>query len=554
MADAALYFETSAFVLDGPRLMGIHSASNSLLRAMVAARGDTPLWVLAPDKPMADACLDLARRHNPQAQAVWVPNDQPEALAEIGCLHVNDPQLGLMARRRLRAGPAAYSMTGITHSLSGNDTMDALTDLAGAPIMPWDALICTSTAAADVVRRVLEAQRAYNQWRFGTRGDQVAFELPVIPLGIHTGDFAVDPGSREEARARFGIAPDEVVALFVGRLAFHAKAHPHQMYQALEAAARRTGRRLVLLQCGWFGSEAVEAVYRSGAEDTCPSVRTLFADGRDREIVRRSYGAADLFISLSDNIQESFGLTPVEAMAAGLPVLVSDWDGYRDTVRQGVDGFRVTTRMPANGAGEDLARAHEVGKTDNDLHFGLTCMTISVDLAELTDRLCDLVTQPDLRRRLGEAGLARARQDFDWSRIMARYQTLWAELGRIRRACQAAPDWRRWLDAAPRHAPGREDPYDAFAGFATQALTAETRVAGAGRGSVADYRVLCDHGLFNFTAPILPPPDRVAALLAGLQGGPRLIAALAEDLGVGAPLVIRDLSILIKLGLVHVQA
>ena len=28
-------------------------------------------------------------------------------------------------------------------------------------------------------------------------------------------------------------------------------------------------------------------------------------------------------------------------MAAGLPVVVSDWDGYRDTVRDGVDGFRI---------------------------------------------------------------------------------------------------------------------------------------------------------------------------------------------------------------------
>ena len=41
-------------------------------------------------------------------------------------------------------------------------------------------------------------------------------------------------------------------------------------------------------------------------------------------------------MSLADNIQETFGLTPVEAMAAGLPCVMSDWDGYRDTVRDGV--------------------------------------------------------------------------------------------------------------------------------------------------------------------------------------------------------------------------
>ena len=31
-------------------------------------------------------------------------------------------------------------------------------------------------------------------------------------------------------------------------------------------------------------------------------------------------------------------------MAAGVPLVVSDWNGYRDLVRNGIDGFRVPTR------------------------------------------------------------------------------------------------------------------------------------------------------------------------------------------------------------------
>ena len=66
----------------------------------------------------------------------------------------------------------------------------------------------------------------------------------------------------------------------------------------------------------------------------------------------------DIFCSLSDNIQETFGITPIEAMSAGLPVVVSDWDGYRDTVRDGIDGFRVPTQMPPPGYGDELALRH----------------------------------------------------------------------------------------------------------------------------------------------------------------------------------------------------
>ena len=55
-------------------------------------------------------------------------------------------------------------------------------------------------------------------------------------------------------------------------------------------------------------------------------------DGRVPGVSQTAYAAADIFVSLSDNIQETFGLTPVEAMAAGLPVVASDWDGYRETI------------------------------------------------------------------------------------------------------------------------------------------------------------------------------------------------------------------------------
>jgi len=55
------------------------------------------------------------------------------------------------------------------------------------------------------------------------------------------------------------------------------------------------------------------------------------------------YSAADIFISFADNFQESLGITVLEAMASGLPAIVSDWDGYKDIVLHGKTGFRVPT-------------------------------------------------------------------------------------------------------------------------------------------------------------------------------------------------------------------
>jgi hypothetical protein len=57
----------------------------------------------------------------------------------------------------------------------------------------------------------------------------------------------------------------------------------------------------------WLASDASAGLF-------CPSVRCLFVDGRDAVARERAWAATDVFTSLVDNFQETFGLTPIEAM------------------------------------------------------------------------------------------------------------------------------------------------------------------------------------------------------------------------------------------------
>src|SRR6202012_4988597 len=101
---------------------------------------------------------------------------------------------------------------------------------------------------------------------------------------------------------------------------------------------------------GWFpGGERERQFYEAAARAYAPDVAVHFVPGDDRARIGALWAGADVFVSLVDNIQETFGITPVEAMAAGLPVVVSDWDGYRCTVRDGEDGFLI----PPPGAPRD---------------------------------------------------------------------------------------------------------------------------------------------------------------------------------------------------------
>ena len=545
----ALLFEPDGYVTSGPRLMGRQAAGEGFLRAAILNRGLAPLWAYTANPASAQVFKDLVGAIDPAVKALWCPPDRLDLLAGIGLLYIPGPTLADSARLRLRAGAAAWSLCGITHTTASHVAMDAIAELLSAPVMPWDALIATSHAVAATIKTVLEAQIAYLRWRFGSAAAPALPQLPIIPLGVHCADFQFTEAERNEARRAHGFGPDDIVALFVGRLSFHAKAHPHVMYRALQAASQRTGRRVSLVLCGWFANEHSTRAFADGAAKASPDVRYVHTDGRDPAQRRRSWAAADLFISMSDNIQETFGLTPIEAMAAGLPAVVSDWDGYKETVRDGVDGFRIPTSMPAPGAGEELAAGHESGRFSYDVYCGLACQTVAIDERVLVQRLADLLADDKLRRTLGASGRVRARERFDWSVVMNQYRQLWAELERMRRTAAANDDWRARLAAAPRAAATRLDPFRSFAAYPTKVISQDTRVGLAEGASVAAYEAWSRHPLYDYAAEVLPGADEVERLLAGLADGPRTIAELAAILGIGAKRMAVAIAVLSKLGL-----
>jgi hypothetical protein len=176
------------------------------------------------------------------------------------------------------------------------------------------------------------------------------------------------------------------------------------------------------------------------------------------------WSAADLFVSFADNVQESFGLTVIEAMAAGLPSVISDWDGYRHSLRHGVDGFRIRTTTPRPGLGADLAYRYFHGPSGLSAYLAAQSQLTAVDVPQAAEALAALVADPGLRARLGAAAAQRARETFDWRVIIPQHQALWAELNRRRMAAPAQP---------PRGAgetPWALDPFRMFAAYPTAAL------------------------------------------------------------------------------------
>ncbi|SDF57440.1 glycosyltransferase family 4 protein [Thalassobaculum litoreum] len=532
--NAALLYHPDSFQIKRNELKGRHVASASFLDGYVRHGGSEEIIGAVPDlsfrEPFVASVTEYGagRTGGPAPRADVIPTGDHARLGQIGTLFCADPMLERFARRRSEAGHRSYSLCGITHTISSKEVQAGLASYLTMPLQPWDALICTSRAVRDVVEGLHQRYAERLAAVQGARPKQQA-RLETIPLGLDAAFYArhgADAEARATLRSRLGVAEDDILVLFLGRLAFHAKAHPYPMYVAMQRAQERLkqdGRQLHFLMTGQFANKHVGPTFRDSAREACPDVPVHFLDGTPGPESWASWAAADVFLSLSDNIQESFGITPIEAMAAGLPCVVSDWDGYKDTVPDREVGFRVPTRMIPGGFGAGLAKSYADGATTYDRFIGTVCLMTQVDVDAAAQAIWRLATSPDMRRRMGAAGRARAHTVYDWSAVVPRYQELWTELAEIRAVAGDAPP----VPSGP--APVLEDPTTVFAGFASQRFDGDTLVT-AIRDPEAIGRLLAN-GMTNFTPGLVLDAQGCAALNDRIAAG----ASRLSDLTAAVP-------------------
>ncbi|WP_426050889.1 glycosyltransferase family 4 protein [Brevundimonas sp. SL161] len=461
----AIFSAGDAYSTD-KKIMGRQSAGKAMIRGVARRWPNDDVHVFGQSRAAGQSLATQLSSEGHKGAVRWRESPGDAILDQLGAVYYPAPITPALANARNTRGPASYSLFGVTHTLSSEGAMDQVASLVLPPFKPWDALICTSNAALGVVRRLQDEMREWQARETGaTRFN--AIQLPVIPLGVDTPAFVRSDRQITEAREAVGLANDEVAFLFAGRLSFHAKANPSALYQALESASARTGQRLVCVEAGVYPNTHMAKAFAAARTALAPSVRFIGVDGENETHYRQAWRAADVFVSLSDNIQETFGLTPLEAMAAAQPVLVSDWNGYKDTVRDGIDGFRIPVTLPMAGAGSDLAVRHALGRDTYDFFIGRVSMATVVNVEILADRIAALANDAGLRKTLGAAGAQRARALFDWPVILDRYVDLAQNLADIRRAATSS---------APEAWPLRPDPFALFADFPTHTLTATSKI------------------------------------------------------------------------------
>ena len=150
------------------------------------------------------------------------------------------------------------------------------------------------------------------------------------------------PAERSALRAKLGLAEDDLALTFVGRLA--KEKNVSELPAFLPAAPRNVKLLLV-------GRHELEAQARErGLTD-----RVLFAGMAAPERVADCYKAGDVFVSASRS--ETQGLTYLEAMASGLPLLCREDDCLKGVLSPGENGFSYTTEAGFSAAVRALQSA-----------------------------------------------------------------------------------------------------------------------------------------------------------------------------------------------------
>lgn len=365
----------------------------------------------------------------------------PRALSEVAfhAFHLSDchNRPGPLARLRNLHAPELFPITATTHSLSFQEFKRHVLAHLWAGVTPRDCTVCTTRAAKNAMER-------YYVWlreAYGL-GDSLYRQpaLEIVPLGVEARDFHL-PYEEEKRRLREelaapkaqggqGIPKDPVMLLAFGRVSPALKMDLLPVVRAVQrlVAAGRDPMTLCLVIAGSMAEkepylDALQAL----ARNIGLPVRRV--PGPDEALKRKLLAAADVFISPSDNMQETFGLTILEAGASGLPVIASDWNGYRDLVltdEENATGILVPTvgREPDSSPLDDALGSLLPG----DVHHLRLAQTTAVDVAALARAIQTLADSQALRRSMGARAHARVERFFTWDRVVEQHLALWDEL------------------------------------------------------------------------------------------------------------------------------
>ena len=385
--------------------------------------------------------------------------------------HFSDPVSGFadMCALRNRHAPELFPVTAVNHSINYQEYASRFLAHMWEGCGPRDLIGANSRASL----RVLQGWYAHLRDAYGLHPTQApAPQLRLMHMGMapellppprDDARQTADNSPRRDMRLRLRLREDSVLLLLFGRVALDDKMDPQPLLLALRrvrSARPELDMRLVI--SGFADARDNAPEFLQAVARLLDVPLHVLPNPSDAEKFAL-FAAADIFISPSDNIQETFGLSLLEAAGAELPAIAADWDGYRDIIIPGQTGLLVDTLAPAATPELD---ANAPALFDNQHQYQRSQRT-AVLVPAMAEAITLLAADPTLRQSMGRAARAHALEHFTWQGVARRWLALWEEL----RATPLPPATEARMRAArhPYHLPFGA----VFAPYATATLPPE---------------------------------------------------------------------------------
>jgi len=232
---------------------------------------------------------------------------------------------------------SAYLATSYAHSLGDRFNLPVLVTCHGADIQREAKVgygLRLNPKNDRIIRTNLDKASAVVSISPSTYAELDQLLLPEKIVSIPMGIWPPDNSSHGAPwlRRRVATASDDVVVVSVGRNDFRKS---FDLGVQAFAVALKTAPSLRYVHIGRDGARLESTASEQGVADRFHAIGEM-----PRSAVIDAYHEADIFFSPA--AVESFGIVTFEAMAAGVPVVVTDGPGNRDAIDSGVEGYVVS--------------------------------------------------------------------------------------------------------------------------------------------------------------------------------------------------------------------
>jgi glycosyltransferase involved in cell wall biosynthesis len=430
-------------------MVGATVAEDGLINGTLAANADLrwDLWVpdlntmpyASPGRRMILPDLSRLKRQYADRIAVRSVWQLAEAARQGEYVFLSPIQLlADVSELRHQLGCSELPICSILHAACGHEMLAQYLRLA-LTIQDGDVLVATSGAGRRALEAILDTAGEVISQHNGSAAKGLQPRIVQIPLGVTIPPM--DILDRRHARAVLRLPPNAFVALYLGRISEEYKADLDPLIEATARCAIADGE-VILMIAGQGHDVSYSSYLRARAARVGRANHSVvFVENFPDVLKSILFAACDVFVSPADSIQETFGLSILEAMAHARPVIASSWSGYRDLVVDGDTGFLVKTRWQPE-AGTPASVVGAMLGVYGLAHY-MSQRTV-VDVDELAMRIQQIANYPAVGAQMGDRGRVRAVAHFSWPGVAKLFIELWRE--QAHHARKSKPSTRPQMD------------------------------------------------------------------------------------------------------------